>query len=594
LGLSDDKLAMSSQQFSFKSNAYQYQKIRVIDRALAYSGQPVSPVDIVNFPAPPGGDISSLFVTKVGIDLDAGETTIHCLTSRYNGGTTVAYRSLTGTPATPTLSAGSLVSVNTYGPPVNAAQLGSNQLVATNDCRIAAFYVRNGVLTATWHFGVDFGGGTVDAVRLFQLRTSDLVVLRDETFGADGVFYYYPAAIVDAVGTVFIGFDRSSVSDFPSAYASGRRRSDSSIEPSVLLKAGLSATAQSRWGDYTGIDMDETASGPAGSSAWYAGQWTKATNLFGTWVNQLTFTYGRIAGSVYDDCDGTISTTSDRVPVAGAALTLMQGATTIATTTTDGSGAYSFGFLESGAYDVVVTPPAGGVAADAVPGSGGTSQVRASASDISVDLTSSQASSGNLFLVTTNHPVPATAGIALDSAQSGDAAFTLVMNGSNFVSCSTVRLDGSDRPTTYVGPSLLTAVLPASDFASGGTRQITVFTPGPGGGLSNPQSLSANGGPVGVAADPVTLLALEPPAPNPVHGVSSFRFALPSAADVRLSILDLQGRELAVLAAGAYPAGRHAVAWSGMAQGSRSESGLYFVRLSASGRILTRRVVLVR
>jgi hypothetical protein len=593
LGLSDDKLAMSSQQFSFKSNAYQYQKIRVIDRALAYTGQPVTTVDIVNFPAPSGGDISSVFVTKVGIDLDPGETTIHCLTSRYNGGTTVAYRALTGPPASPTLSAGSLITVNSYAPPVNAAQMGSSQLVVTNDCRLAAFYVRSGVLTATWHFGVDFGSGTVDAVRLFQLRTSDLSVQRDETFGADGVFYYYPAAIVDAVGTVFIGFGRSSATEFPSSYASGRRRSDSGIEPSVLLKAGLTATAQSRWGDYTGIDMDETASGPAGSFAWYAGQWTKATNLFGTWVSQLSFPYGQIAGTVYDDCDGSASTTADRAPLAGAALSLKQGATTIATTTTDGSGGYNFAFLESGAYDVVVTPPAGGAAGDAVPGSGGNSQLRASATDITVNLTNSQLSSANVFLVTTSHPLPATSGVAVQSAQPNDPTLTLVVNGASFEPCSIVRLDGGDLPTTYAGPSLLTAVLPASDVASG-THQIRVFTPAPAGGLSNAQTLGGTSGAVGVAPDAVTALALEPPAPNPVHGTVSLRFALPGAAEVRLSILDLQGREVAVLATGGYPAGRHAVSWSEPAESSRAWSGLYFVRLSASGRVLTRPVVLVR
>jgi hypothetical protein len=593
LGLSDDKLAMSSQQFSFKGGAYQYQKIRVIDRALAYTGQPVGYVDFVNFSAPLGGDVSSLFVTKVGIDLGAGENTIHCLTSRYNGGTTVAYRTITGPPATPTLSAGSLVPVNAYSPPVNAAQLGSNQLVATNDCRIAAFYVRNGVLTATWHFGVNFGSGTVDAVRLFQMRTSDRAVLSDETFGADGIFYYYPAAIVDTMGTVFIGFDRSSASEFPSAYASGRRRSDSSIEPSLLLKAGLSATSQSRWGDYTGIDMDESASGPAGSSAWYAGQWTKATNTFGTWVNQITFTYGGIAGTVYDDCDGSAATTADRVPLAGANLALMQGSTTLATGTTDGSGAYRFGFLESGAYDVVVTPPAGGVAADAIPGSGGTAQTRVSASDIGVSLTSSQTSSGNLFLVTTSHPAPATAGISPDTKHAGDPDFTLAVDGSGFLPCSIVRLDGGDQPTTYVDASHLTAAIPASDVVTAGTRQITVFDPGPGGGVSNAQTLTVSST-VGVADEPVTEFALDPPAPNPVRNTARLGFALPRESEVRLSILDLQGRELVVLAAGAYPPGRHEVAWSGTTGRGLAQSGLYFVRLRTPSRTFVRRIALVR
>src|SRR5262249_9448724 len=157
------------------------------------------------------------------------------------------------------------------------------------------FYVRNGVLIVSFHTAANFGSGSVSALRLLRLRTSDRAVLTDELYGQDGVFYYYPAVTVDSIGTIFLGFDRSSSTEYPSAWASGKRRSDASLEPSVLLKSGNSATAQSRWGDFTGIDNDASASGPSGSTAWYAGQWTKTTSAFGTWVNKLTFTYGVIA-----------------------------------------------------------------------------------------------------------------------------------------------------------------------------------------------------------------------------------------------------------------------------------------------------------
>ena len=91
-----------------------------------------------------------------------------------------------------------------------------------------------------------------------------------------------------------------------------------------------------------------------------------------------------------DDCDGATGTTGDRSPAAGVTVTLMQGATTIATTQTNATGAYTFGYLETGVYDVVVTPP-GGAAVDASAGSGGNSQTRVSASDLQVDLTTAMA-----------------------------------------------------------------------------------------------------------------------------------------------------------------------------------------------------------
>lgn len=489
LGLSDDKIGMSSQQYSFSGNSYQYQKIRVVDRALAYSGGPVSYVDIVNFPAPPGGDLNDLFVTKVARNLSAGDSTLHCLNVRTNGGTRVTYRAVTGPPSSPTLSAGVLVSCAAYSVPPDAAQSGSTKLVATNDCRPADFYVRNGVLTIAWHSGISFGG-SVSCVRLFRLRTSDTTVLTDETYAASGTFLYYPAVTVDSVGTIYLGFDRSSATEFSSAWATGKRRSDATLEPAVLLKAGVSATTQSRWGDYTGIDNDAAASGPGGSVAWYAGQWVKGSNTFGTWINRLTFTYGQVAGTVLDDCDGAAGTTGDRSPLAGVTVALKQGATTLATAVTDSGGSYNFGWLESGTYDVVVTPPPSGVAVDAITGSGGTAQTRVSATDLQVGLTNAQTSSGNQFVVTSSRPVPVAAGIAPASVQSGSAGFTLTVNGSAFSRCAQVRLDGTPRTTTWVGLAQLTATIAAADVAAPGIHVITVFTPPPGGGTSNPETLT--------------------------------------------------------------------------------------------------------
>jgi hypothetical protein len=292
-GFSDDKFVISSQQFSFGGNQYKYQKLRVMDITKIYSGLTVTWVDFVKFAAPPGGDISNLFVTKPGRNIYSGDNTIHLFTTRYNGGTNVSYRYISGTPTSPSLSAGTLVSVNSYGAAVKAKGGSGTATVVCNDCRTTNFVVRNGYLHIAWHFGVNFGSGTVDAIRYIKLNVttpSSPVKVTDETFGADGIYYYYPDCTVDQYGNMFIGFGRSSQTEYPSSYVSGKRTTDASIESSALAKSGTAVTSQSRWGDYTGIDMDETASNSTQSVAWYSGQWTKGSNIFGTWVSQLTFT----------------------------------------------------------------------------------------------------------------------------------------------------------------------------------------------------------------------------------------------------------------------------------------------------------------
>ncbi len=70
--------------------------------------------------------------------------------------------------------------------------------------------------------------------------------------------------------------------------------------------------------------------------------------------------------------------------------------------------------------------------------------------------------------------------------------FILSIFGSGFYPYSVVRWNGSDRPTIYRGAvsneygwnQQLDAAIPASDIATAGDADITVFNPAPGGGLS--------------------------------------------------------------------------------------------------------------
>jgi hypothetical protein len=92
-----------------------------------------------------------------------------------------------------------------------------------------------------------------------------------------------------------------------------------------------------------------------------------------------------------------------------------------------------------------------------------------------------------------NNPVPTTSSLAPNSAIAGGTAFTLTVNGTNFVSNSVVRWNGVDRPTTFVSATQLTAAIPAADIAVTGTAAVTVFNPTPGGGTSNPQTFTISG-----------------------------------------------------------------------------------------------------
>lgn len=103
---------------------------------------------------------------------------------------------------------------------------------------------------------------------------------------------------------------------------------------------------------------------------------------------------------VLNDADGDVSTTGDRTGISGATITLKQGAATVATTTSDVSGNYSFGYLETASnYSIQYTPPSAKHSVDVISGSGGTSQSETDYKTIAVNLTDAQTSSGNNYIV---------------------------------------------------------------------------------------------------------------------------------------------------------------------------------------------------
>src|SRR5262249_35309969 len=111
-----------------------------------------------------------------------------------------------------------------------------------------------------------------------------------------------------------------------------------------------------------------------------------------------------------------------------------------------------------------------------------------------------------------------------------------------------------------------------------------------GSDLSNAAFAIADG--TGVADGPITDFALAPVWPNPVRGSTRFMFAMPKEASVHVGVLDVQGRELFVLADGPYPAGRHSVDWTSSAR-THLDPGLYFVRFAVGGRAFVQRFALV-
>jgi hypothetical protein len=78
--------------------------------------------------------------------------------------------------------------------------------------------------------------------------------------------------------------------------------------------------------------------------------------------------------------------------------------------------------------------------------------------------------------------------------------------------------------------------------------------------------------------------------PNPSAGAATVALTLAEAGEVRVSVVDVLGREVAVLHEGALAAGEHRLGFDG----SVLRAGVYVVRATGSGIAVTQRVTLVR
>ncbi len=160
---------------------------------------------------------------------------------------------------------------------------------------------------------------------------------------------------------------------------------------------------------------------------------------------------------------------------------------------------------------------------------------------------------------TINNPLPSISSINPSSLVAGAGATTLTVDGSNFVSTSVVRWNGSDRPTSFVRRTQLQASISAGDLAAAGSAAVTVGNPSPGGGTSGtatftitvprisvaPTGLNFGDVLVGTAATLSVIISNQEATPVPISAgtsagspfvVASPMFTIPGGGSVPLNI----------------------------------------------------------
>jgi hypothetical protein len=82
--------------------------------------------------------------------------------------------------------------------------------------------------------------------------------------------------------------------------------------------------------------------------------------------------------------------------------------------------------------------------------------------------------------------------------------------------------------------------------------------------------------------------------PNPFNPSTTIRFCLPERCAVRLEVFDVTGRRTAVLIDDFMEKGPYATVWAGKDENGTAASGVYFYRLTAGKKTISKKMVLLR
>lgn len=185
------------------------------------------------------------------------------------------------------------VAVNPYDLGPDAEQGGTNSRIETNDDRLLnAVYQSAGRTQRVWAahtIRVTWRGDNQarTAVRWYEIDVARRQVVQQGTYGARGLYYYFPVIQTDLGRNAYLTFTRSGANQLAQLRTTGREVGDpaNTLQGSRLVKAGESSYRGDRWGDYFGTSRD----GADPRRVWGYGEFADSSGTWGTWAHSARF-----------------------------------------------------------------------------------------------------------------------------------------------------------------------------------------------------------------------------------------------------------------------------------------------------------------
>jgi hypothetical protein len=178
------------------------------------------------------------------------------------------------------------ITVPAYSVPFDPTQPDGSNNLADNDARFAACVRRVGNILYATHATETNNRA---AVRWYKINAVNNTVVQSGDITDPNLDLFYPSIAANEAGTVVIGFNGASSSQYVSSYAAMGQMVNGSLSfgPVTLLKAGTGnyqnpdPTGESRWGDYSATTVD-----PADSTHFWTIQVIAISRT--VWETQIT------------------------------------------------------------------------------------------------------------------------------------------------------------------------------------------------------------------------------------------------------------------------------------------------------------------
>ncbi len=259
-------------------------KLRILDKAEIYDGQPVDWWDIWGFQSLGTWDFS------IAPAQDPSWTGVtYLLSAKAWGGDTLTLIRMSNAldwVAGPTLGQ-EIIDVDPYSVPPSPVQTSGDTLEILGNFLEDKLARIGPNLYAVHQTGTIYEGQRDPraALKIYRLNISDqqTAVDQDLVCGSSSADYYMPSVQPTAYHDMLIAFNRSSPTSIEPELRYTVWQNGAGPSPSALAKEGLGSYSGGRWGDYSAAQLDPVD----GATVWFVGEYSLGGRGWDTWVGAV-------------------------------------------------------------------------------------------------------------------------------------------------------------------------------------------------------------------------------------------------------------------------------------------------------------------